>query len=66
MHSGTSDWNDPVISAPVVQVPASAPSVDVIEYGGTIEPIEAASMLIDCDFMQYTHQGAHQTSVKNP
>lgn len=36
----------------------------VIGPAGTVEEIEATGMLIDCDFMRYTTQNTHQTSVR--
>lgn len=47
---------------PPVLPPASA-TVSV-NYDGTLEPIEAAGMLIDCDFMRYKDNKGHQTSVR--
>ena len=41
----------PAISASVIQGPAPSPAVSTIDYGGTFEPIEAAGMIIDCNFM---------------
>jgi hypothetical protein len=36
----------------------------VVDHAGTIEEIEATGMLIDCDFMRYTTQKTHQTSLR--
>ncbi|KAF8971030.1 hypothetical protein BDZ97DRAFT_1753385 [Flammula alnicola] len=50
----------------VVQNSAPPAVDDMIGHEGTLEPIEAAGMLIDCDFMQYLHQDTHQTSGTLP
>jgi hypothetical protein len=55
----------PAISASVIQGPAPSPAVSTVDYGGTFEPIEAASIIINYDFMRYTSQDTHQTSVRN-
>lgn len=43
---------------------APAPAPVEAGYNGTLEHIEAAGMLIDCDFMRYKDVGSHQTSVR--
>ena len=40
-----------------------APAPVDVTYDGTLEHIEAAGMLIDCDFMRYKDDESHQTSV---
>ncbi|KAF9477569.1 hypothetical protein BDN70DRAFT_881054 [Pholiota conissans] len=57
------------ISAPVpAPAPAPAPAVcvQVVSDNGTVEPIEAAGLLIDYDFMRDVNEDTHQTSGTLP
>ncbi|KAF8872015.1 hypothetical protein CPB84DRAFT_1854704 [Gymnopilus junonius] len=66
-NNSTSESESASNKAVDVQISAPASTVGImVGPEGTLEPIKATGLLIDCDFMCYSHENTHQTSGTLP